>query len=62
MLPKATSYSGLSSLKLASQKRRDERFPVRAVKGIVFKAKKGQFREERKESKKGKEKGKAVGK
>lgn len=61
MLPKATSYSGLSSLKLASQKRRDERFPVRAVKGIVFKAKKGQFREERK-GKREKKKGKAVGK
>lgn len=32
------TYRGLSSLKLTSQKSRDERLPVRAVKGTVFRA------------------------
>lgn len=36
-LPHVT-YKGLSSLKLTSQKSRDERLPVRAVKGTVFRA------------------------
>lgn len=37
-LPTGSHYRGLSSLKLTSQKSRDERLPVRAVKGTVFRA------------------------
>lgn len=36
--PPHVTYRGLSSLKLTSQKSRDERLPVRAVKGTVLRA------------------------